>query len=149
MTLLAASASFRGIVPLDARTNQPLVGHDASLVFPLTAILFEPFLAAADALVGAPDYRVAVVSTLCWFLIGASGLHYWQARVMTRRLIRLVTAFGRTLGSALAFALYGAFVIMCPMPSWSLVGTGSATAVADLHSHSILSHDGPASIQQM
>jgi hypothetical protein len=148
ITLVAASASFRGIVPLDARTNGYLTNHQATFEFSLLGTIIEPFSAVAYALVGAPDYRIAALSTICWLFVFLALLFYWSSPAKRRVRVRLCAACVGAFSGILAFVLYALFAIMLPLPSWALVEGDGTTVVADLHSHTTVSHDGLDSIDQ-
>ena len=45
------------------------------------------------------------------------------------------------------FILYFSFVLLVPLPNWSLEKDRADLIVADLHSHSLLSHDGVVTLQ--
>jgi hypothetical protein len=148
LTTLAAVSSFKGATPLDARTGWPAVSVDAVLEFPIAGSVIEPLSSIAHVIAGAPDYRVAGASTACWVFLCAAALYFWTARRRaTRRRAgaRALKSLAAGLASTLLFAVYLLFAVIVPLPSWSLIVREPATIVADLHSHTLGSHDGLAS----
>ncbi len=120
-------------LPIDARSGRHVA--DAWLAFPAWGALIEPVSALGHMLAGAPDMRVAIASTLAW--IAAIALIYtllW--RLPARRAARLVV------GSMLVYLLYLCFVLLVPLPDWRFQSSDPQLIVADLHSHSLYSHDG-------
>jgi len=150
LTLLTALAmlSTQPQGPFDARTYQ--LAGDVELQFPWQGAWLEPFAAPAHALAGEPDVHVAVVSTGLW-IIGMAAL--WRTRREWRSGRRLsgagLGAVGKTVLWALsAFLLYLTFVLLIPLPSWQLRPTSPDRVIADLHTHSYLSHDGLVSPEE-
>ena len=86
-------------------------------------------------LAGAPDMRVAIVSTLVWITAMALAVALLR-RLPARRAARLVV------GSMLVYLLYLCFVLLVPLPDWRFQSDDPQLIVADLHSHSLYSHDG-------
>ena len=149
ITLLAASASFKGIVPVDARTSQPLAEAGVALDLPWFAVAIEPFTAIASIIVGAPDYRIAAISLSGWLFAVT-----WLAAYLASRhqlgaptYLRAFRSCGAALVATLTLALYLSFMILIPLPSWSLIADNPEMIVADLHSHTLASHDGIASTE--
>lgn len=123
--------------PFDARDWSPLDG--VHLHYPWTGVLLEPLLAAAHALTGAPDFRIALASTVVWLL----GLTMLAGALTTRgpwRRLGRSAAFGAlALGSAV---LYVVFMALLHLPGWRLVVDDPDLLVADLQTHTFGSHDG-------
>ena len=147
LTLLAASSSFRGVSPIDARTNDPLATSDVVLETPPAAIVVEPLSALATIIVGAPDYRVAAISTACWLLAG-SVLFYGMSRRHTGSYFRIANSCIFALGLTLSFAIYLCAFALVQLPSWFLAAKDPGSTIADLHSHTIASHDGIATLDE-
>jgi histidinol phosphatase-like PHP family hydrolase len=147
ITILAATASFEGPLPLDARTNLPLQAIDAHFDWPLAAIAIEPLTAPAAIIVGAPNYISAGLAAFLWFaVIVVIACGYRLLRRRKRPAYRvLAEACGAGLTAMLVAALYLAFVILVPLPSWRLRVSDPEIVVADLHSHTLLSYDSFAS----
>jgi len=148
ITLLAASASFKGIYPIDARTNKYLTNLDAVFELSFLGTAIEPFSAIAYVIIGAPDYRIAMTSTACWLFIIIAIALFWKGGEIEKPVrIRMCTAFGGAIAGTLLFALYMSFAIMFPLPSWSLIKSDHTTIVSDLHSHTFISGDGLTSLE--
>jgi histidinol phosphatase-like PHP family hydrolase len=147
ITILAATASFKGPLPLDARTNLPLQATDAHFDWPLAAIAIEPLTAPAAIIVGAPNYISAGLAAFLWLaVIVVIACGYRLLRRRKRPAYRvLAEACGAGLTAMLVAALYLAFVILVPLPSWRLRVSDPEIVVADLHSHTLLSYDSFAS----
>lgn len=123
--------------PFDARDYGRLA--DVHLEYPLSGTVLEPVLAPAQILAGAPDFRLALLSTTIW-IVGVALL----AGALTGRGIR--QRAGRAfLWAALAvggLCVYMLFVAMVHLPGWRLTVDDPNVVVADLHSHTFGSHDG-------
>ncbi len=149
ITALAASASFKGIFPLDVRTNQHSPEIHATLELPIAGIAIEPFSAIATIIVGSPDYRSAAVSTFAWVFTVVAACSWFLSRKTFETLrARTLRCFGLACFATLGLAMYMCAAILAPLPSWSLEPTDDATIVADLHSHTLSSHDGIASLDE-
>ncbi len=149
ITLLAGSASLHGISPIDARINRFSADINAAFEIPFSAIAIEPFSAVASIIVSAPDYKIAAASLFCWLFPITPSSFYWTTRRQIKNsfYIRILKACSAALTVTLGLALYWSFVVLVPLPSWSLVAKDRTTIVADLHSHTVASHDGIASRQ--
>ena len=147
ITILAATASFKGPLPLDARTNLPLQATGVHFDWPLAATAIEPLTAPAAIIVGAPNYIVAGLAAFLWLaVIVVIACGYRLLRRRERPAYRvLAEACGAALSVMLVAGLYLAFVILVPLPSWLLVVSDPEIVVADLHSHTLLSYDSFAS----
>lgn len=123
----------------------------AALHMPVRGAILEPLSALGHILVGAPDHKIAIISSLCWLIVITVGIATWHAR---RRRSRASWAQSGLRGlfagviAVLLFALYGAFAALVPLPNWVLTVQDPNAFVADLHSHSLLSHDGIATFTQ-
>ena len=120
-------------LPIDARSGRHVAG--AQLAFPGWGAVIEPVAALGHMLAGAPDMRVAIVSTLVWITAMALAVALLR-RLPARRAARLVV------GSMLVYLLYLCFVLLVPLPDWRFQSDDPQLIVADLHSHSLYSHDG-------
>ena len=149
-TVIAAAASFRGPVPIDARSGQAVRGLDARFEFPVFGAVLEPLMAPAHIVLGAPDIRIAAFSICVWLLVVTGVAAFWLS---SRRNPRpapgrrmFATAYRATEGAGI-LGLYILFACMLPLPGLSLVVKDSGAIVADLHSHTFLSHDAIVSLQ--
>ncbi len=147
ITILSSASFFNGNVPFDQRTGQPLVG--AALVMPFWGSAIEPVSAVFHMLLGAPNYQIAIISSACWLWAGSATVAFmaqWQAQ--KSRYVKLFHILAFAWGSVILFIWYLVFVLLVPLPSWSLVLKDPAAIVADLHSHTVASHDAIVSEQQ-
>jgi len=151
ITFLSAAWSFKGVIPLDARTGLKITDVDATFEQSFVASAIEPFTSLAHAVVGAPDYLNAAISASCWlfvFTLVFSFLMTGRRNNKQPLQIRAFRSLRAAVESILIFALYGFFIIIVPLPDRSLVVKDSSVIVADLHSHTVLSGDGIASSGQ-
>lgn len=130
---LLAALPWQPLGPFDARDWTPLPG--VRLEYPLVGTLLEPLFAPAHILAGAPDFRIAILSTLLWAaavgaVLGLARARRWRA-----------AAAGALAAAALVLA-YVVFLALVPVPGWRLVVTAPGWAVADLQTHTHGSHDG-------
>jgi hypothetical protein len=107
-------------------------------------------MAPAHIVLGAPDIRIAAFSICVWLLVVIGVAAFWLS---SRRNPRpapgrrmLATAYRATEGAGI-LGLYILFACMLPLPGLSLVVKDSGAIVADLHSHTFLSHDAIVSLQ--
>ena len=129
--------------PFDARdfTSVPGMHLEQSLL----GTLIEPFAAPFQIVAGAPDFRLAGLSCLIWFIGGAavwrlvSDLRRRRPRSRRTLFVRSTIA-GLAVGIVMALSI-GA-TVMIRLPRWRLVVDDPNALVADLHSHTYGSHDG-------
>jgi len=129
---------FNSNTPFDARTGQPLVG--AKMVMSVFGIAIEPILAPFFIIAGAPDYRIAAISCGLWLFVGTMAYVFVDERSKAFH-IRCFRSFWFAFKILALFLLYLVFVLVTPLPSWSLVVNDPTSIVADLHSHTLASHD--------
>jgi len=133
LTLVVALSRHLSQLPIDARTGMHVQG--VALGFPAWGALIEPVGALGHILAGAPDMRVAIVSTLIWIVLAALAT-ILVMRFPRRKGLRVIA------GCILLYLLYMCFVLLVPLPDWDLKVDNPNLIVADLHSHSLNSHDG-------
>ncbi len=128
--------------PFDARDYRPAQG--VKLDFPLHGALIEPLLAPGLALAGEPDVRIAAVSTLLWILLITAGytLHQRRRKDGDFRPVHLLYMLRNAGIGAGIFLSYLCFILLVPLPSWTLVTKDPDLIVADLQTHTVYSHDG-------
>jgi hypothetical protein len=151
ITFLSAGASFKGLVPLDARTGLQIANLDAAFEQSIIGSAIEPFSSLAHVIVGAPDYRIAAISVGGWLFVFTFSIYFWLTGFKKNKQtpqIRALKSLRAAVKSILIFALYGFFVIIVPLPDRSLVVRDPTVIAADLHSHTFLSGDGIASSDQ-
>lgn len=146
LTVMAA-LPFAPEGPFDPRDWSPI--HDMRLEFPASGAVVEPLASLGHAISGAPDIRVAVVSTLVWVLVMGGVVSL--ALALRRGRAPLVVAL-RTFGGAGAwvgvFLVWVGFSLLVRLPSWRLVNARDDVVIADLQSHTFGSHDGLVSARE-
>ncbi|MCW8917338.1 MAG: hypothetical protein OQL08_00770, partial [Gammaproteobacteria bacterium] len=126
--------------PLDARDFQPIEGMHLTL--PLWGELLEPLFAPAHLLVGAPDYRIAILSSLLWLLLLLPLILLWRNYRNSRRWWSSLLSSGvSTLTAEGLFVAYLLCALMLDFPGWQLQ-IDDDRVVADLQTHTLGSHDG-------
>jgi hypothetical protein len=149
LTLIAGSSWFKGISPVDARTNEFIGDRTATFEMSFLGSVLEPFAAIAHVTVGAPNYRIAAISTICWLFLGIALAIYWRRRsIRIAPGICVLKSCAAGLAGASFYVLYMFSAIMLPFPSWSLMPGEREVIAADLHSHTFASHDGLASLEE-
>lgn len=128
--------------PFDARDYQRIEG--VTLSYPWWGVLFEPLFAPGHMLIGAPDFRQAIIAGAAWVFALSVLFVLWQRwRQQPRR--PLYTAWRLLLVPTISLSLYLAYVIASAVlyfPSWNLEVDNPDWVVADLQSHTLGSHDG-------
>lgn len=131
--------------PYDARDYQRIEG--AELV-PVGQAWLEPFLAPGRILLGAPDFRLAILSTLVWALLLVVLLSWWPFRTGARRYSIWRNGSGTLRRWGLLLLLSFAYLLTIAavnhQPGWQLVLEDEGALIADLQSHTMGSHDGIA-----
>ena len=140
LTLLAA-LPFAPEGPFDPRDWSR--ARDVRLEFPASGVLTEPIAALGHAIAGAPDVRVAAVSTLVWVIVigGAASLIIAMRRGRSALAVALRT-LGGTGACAGVFLIWVGFSVLVRLPSWRLANGREDVLIADLQSHTFGSHDG-------
>ena len=150
-TAVGAATSFRGLAPIDARTGQSVPGLDARFEFPGIGVALEPLMAPAHVILGAPNYRVCALSLGLWLLVITGCAVFWMSGRRNPKPAlgrRLLTSAQRAAEGACILGLYLLFACLVPLPGLSLVVKDPGAIVADLHSHTLLSHDAIVSQRQ-
>jgi len=117
-----------------------LLNHQSILIFSAWNALLEPIALPLHILATLPDIRMGVVAILAWFfaiLLIYTWVHTdnWKLRL---------NFCGRGI---LYLVLYLMFALLIPLPNWALEKTNSHHITTDLHSHSLLSHDGIVTLE--
>lgn len=114
----------------------------------LWTALVEPFFAPLKIIVGAPDFKIAAVVSLLWLFLGAMA---WRIVSECKKGKSFLSAAQRGIGSAAVAAvtvtLLICFFALARVPGWKLVVHDPNVIVADLHCHTIISHDALVSQQ--
>ncbi len=134
---LAALLPWNPQGPFDARDYSPL--PQVHLAYPSAGALLEPLIAPGHLLMGAPDFRLAFGALALWLALAGALWGWRRGGAAWRRLLR-----GGLLAVAAVWSLTGylLFVSHIHFPGWHLVVDTPDTVVADLHSHTLGSHDG-------
>ncbi len=143
MLITAISLLFgeETLAPVDSRTNLPIGG--VHLSFPVWGSIMEPFTALFHIMGAVPAYKPGIGSILVWIMVVVLILSISTARKNGSTLFSTVFQTFRNAGLALLLlALYLAVGLTIHFPNWALEKDGSELVVADIHSHSLLSHDG-------
>jgi hypothetical protein len=134
--------------PFDARSYTRLAGMRVEH-HPWTTLI-EPFFAPLLIIGGAPNFLVAAVSVLLWVFLGA-GAWGMVAEIRARKKKRpfgvaLAGMQSALIGTSSLLLLLFLFVI-ARVPGWRLVLGDPNVIVADLHTHTVISHDGLVSLR--
>lgn len=147
ITLISMLFGSGGFAPLDPRTGQPVSG--IHLEFPLWAALFEPLTALAHIFQTQPDYRIGLISISAWIVVLAalaSGVLAGRRLLRTRD--KVLYGCRNSLIVLLLLVLYVATPLTSHFPNWAIQKDVPSLLVTDLHSHSMLSHDGVVAARQ-
>ena len=134
--------------PFDARSYTRLAGM--SVEQHAWTALIEPLFAPMQIVGGAPNFLVAALSLLLWLFLGAGAwgiLSEFRAR---KKKGALRVALAGTLSALIATSslmLLLFLFVMARVPGWRLVVHDPNTIVADLHTHTVISHDGLVSMR--
>ena len=112
--------------------------------------VIEPFSAVFHMILGAPNYQIAIISSACWLFAGSATVAFiaqWR-RPQKKHYVKIFHILTFAWGSVILFTWYLVFALLVPLPSSSLVLKDPAAIVADLHSHTVASHDAIISEQQ-
>lgn len=163
---IVACVPFAPQGPFDARTYTRLSG--VRLEQHHWTALIEPLFAPLKIIAGAPDFWIAAVSVLAWTLLTAVVLGLFAARRIDGRgpqrgyaarpayagsgghiaaLAPVLRALRNALVTIATVTLLIVLFAIARIPGWRLVVRNPNLIVADLHSHTILSHDGLASLR--
>jgi len=129
--------------PFDARDWSVIEG--VHLDYPWSGVLMEPLLAPAHALMGAPDFRIALIATAVWLMALALIAGLVTGRGVRQRVGRGLAWGAIAFGSAM---LYLVFIALVHLPGWRLVVDDPERYVADLQTHTFGSHDGLVTAEQ-
>jgi len=151
ITILGVITSFKGIVPLDARTGLQIANNNLAFDVPIVGSVLEPFTSVAQIIYGAPDYRIAASSIAFWLFLISALIAFWKMGLREKCPTFQIRALKSLLSASaiiLMLIVYGCFMVLVPIPSRSLVARDPTIIVADLHSHTTWSPDAIASSSQ-
>ncbi len=133
--------------PFDARTYTRLAGMRVEQ-HAWTAFI-EPLFAPMRIVSGAPNFLVAAFSVLLWVFLGAAA---WRIvkdlRARKKSALRVAfAAIQSGLVATFSLLLLLFLFVIARVPGWRLVVHNPSEIVADLHSHTVISHDGLMSLK--
>ncbi|MGC8494496.1 MAG: PHP domain-containing protein [Syntrophobacteraceae bacterium] len=134
--------------PFDARTYARLAGMRVEQ-HAWTAFI-EPLFAPMRIVSGAPNFLVAALSLLLWVFVGAAVWRIVKDLRVREKKSGLRVAFAGILSALIATSsllLLLFLFIIARVPGWRLVVNNPNEIVADLHSHTVISHDGLMSLK--
>ncbi len=148
LTVLAC-LPYRPQGPFDARNYARLAGMRVEQ-HAWTALI-EPFFAPTRIVAGAPNFLFAGLSLLIWVFLGAGvwGMFAeFRAGKKKKGALRIALAGIRSALIASSCLLLLIFLfVMARVPGWRLVVDDPNRVVADLHTHTVISHDGLVSMR--
>ncbi len=134
--------------PFDARSYARLAGMRLEQ-HPWTALI-EPFFAPMRIIAGAPNFLVAALSVLIWVTLGAGVwgvLADWNRRGRKNVSHTLAAGLKSALIATSSLTLLLLLFVIARVPGWRLVVRDPNVIVADLHTHTVISHDGLVSLR--
>ncbi len=133
---VAALSPWHPAGPFDPRTYARLA--HMQLAYPLSSILWEPLTAPGNAIVGAPDFRVAFAVTAFWLGVAAAIWAWRRGGVWWRRGLRTT---GWAVFAPWCLIAYMLFISNIHFPGWRLNPHDPDTVIADLHSRTLGTQD--------
>ncbi|MDQ6953012.1 MAG: hypothetical protein Q9M15_05735 [Mariprofundaceae bacterium] len=127
--------------PINAINNQAIENIYLSLSW--WRALIEPMTAPLHILATLPDIRMGTLSIALWSLLIAI-IYMLQHFKQNHNIQETISMWGTLLYAAL---LYSTFFLLVPLPNWMLIKTDKNLIITDLHSHSLLSHDGVVTLK--
>ena len=147
LSLLSMSHGLAGLQPLNAITGSPIDGGVAQLEFKWYAIALEPLFAPAQMVIGAPDYRMSLLSWLVWVTVIAALLSYLAVdhgdAGIRRRLYTSTIAVLQVVSLPVAYLL---LIGTVHVPLWRLAADNEQIVALDFHSHTLWSDDAIATL---
>jgi len=141
ITVISLFFGEGALAPVDSRTNVPIDG--VHLSFPVWGSIMEPFTALFHIMGAVPAYKPGIGSILAWIMVIVLISSISTARKNGSTLFSTAFQTFRNAGLALLLlALYVAVGLTTHFPNWALEKDDAELVVADMHSHSLLSHDG-------
>jgi hypothetical protein len=116
--------------PVDVATGQLLEGYRIEV--PFSAYLLEPLVGISQYFWRFSRVRFQTLSWLAWMILISLFLNRRKRRNMVRGVAK----------SILIFVLVCFFIILVPLPKYSLQSETSDNVLIDLHSHTTYSHEG-------
>ncbi len=133
--------------PFDAKNYTRLAGMRVEQ-HPWTAVI-EPFFAPLRIIAGSPDFRVEGPCVLIWVFVcaGAWGMFTELRKRKKKGALRVALAgIGSAFIATSSLMLLLFLFVIARVPGWRLVVKDPNVIVADLHTHTVISHDGLVSM---
>lgn len=134
---VAALSPWHPAGPFDARTYASLA--HMHLAYPWTSIFWEPLAGPSNVIVGAPDFRLAFAVTAFWLGVAAAIWTWRRGGAWWWRGLRTTAWAVFAPWCLVAYMLFASYI---HFPGWRLYVADPNAVVADLHSHTLGSHDG-------
>ncbi len=133
--------------PFDAR-NYTRLAQMSVEQHPWTAMI-EPFFAPVLIIAGAPDFLTAAFSVLIWVFVCAGALGSFTEFRLRKRWSGwiILAAIRSSLIAVSSLMLLLFLLVIARVPGWRLVVADPNVIVADLHTHTVISHDGLVSLR--
>ncbi|MGC9194281.1 MAG: hypothetical protein ACP5IL_02365 [Syntrophobacteraceae bacterium] len=133
--------------PFDARSYARLAGMTLQQ-HPWTALI-EPFFAPMRIIAGAPNFLIAALWVLVWVFVGAGAwgvIADWNRRGKKNVFRTIPAGLKSALIAISSLILLLLLFVIGRVPGWRLVVNDPDVIVADLHTHTVVSHDGLVSL---
>lgn len=133
--------------PFDARSYTRLAGVRVE-PHAWTALI-EPLFSPMEIVAGAPNFLVAAVSLLLWVFLGALAWKMFMQLRAGKNQGRFLVALAGIQSALIATSSLLLLLFLCVIgrvPGWRLVVEDPNLIVADLHTHTVISHDGLVSM---
>lgn len=125
--------------PLDGITSLPL--KEYRIEIPATAYILEPFVGISQYFWRFTDFRFQTLSWLVWVILLYLLFNLKKKINISERLKGLFKVI-------ISFTLICLFIVLVPLPKYSLQPENPEEIVIDLHSHTTYSHEGIATPEQ-
>jgi len=125
--------------PIDGVTGLPAEGYRIEI--PATAYILEPFVGISQYFWRFTDFRFQTLSWLVWIVILYLLFNF-------KRRINLLKGSRELFKVIISFILICFFIILVPLPKYSLQPENPEEILVDLHSHTTYSHEGIATPEE-
>ncbi len=125
--------------PLDGVTGLPL--EEYRIKIPPPAYILEPFVGISQYFWRFTNFRFQAFSWLAWIVI-------FYLLFNLKRRVNLLKGLRGLFKVIISFILVCFFIILVPLPKYSLQPESSEEILVDLHSHTTYSHEGIATPEE-
>lgn len=125
--------------PIDGVTGLPLEGYEIKI--PLAAYILEPFVGVSQYFWRFTDFRFQTLSWLVWVIL-------FYLLLNLRKKINIFERLKGLFKVIISFTLICLFIVLVPLPQYSLQPENPEEILIDLHSHTTYSHEGIATPEQ-